>query len=236
VLDQLIERGSHALDRGELAAALLDFRKVLEERPHFADVRNRAGLCLALLGDLEAALKEFGEALTVNPTYREAEVHRAIVLNELGRYEEARAGFARVRQLDANDERTLPGSVGDRIANAHAELADLYREAGDHTKAGEEYRRALAIRPTFLDIRTRLGRTYMALSDLPAAREELEAILARNPHLTGARLQLGLVLRRMGETEAAVREWVRCATEDPDDLRGRAYLASVGVAGAEIGT
>lgn len=228
MFDRLIERGSHALERGELAAALLDLRKVLEERPNFADVRNRVGLCLALLGDLESALDEFDQALGVNPSYREAELHRAIVLNELGRYEEARAAFERVRELDAADTRVLPGRVGDRIANAHAELGDLYRAAGNAKMAGEEYKRALAIRPTFVDIRARLGETYLALRELPAAREELEAILARNPQLTGARLQLGVVLRRMGDTEGAVREWTRCASEDPDDLRARAYLASVG--------
>ncbi len=235
VLDELIVRGSHALDRGELAAALLDLRKVLEERPNFADVRNRVGLCLALLGDLDAALEEFGLALDVNPNYREAALHRAIVLNELGRYEEARDAFAQVQTLDDSDTRDLPGSIGDRIANAHRDLGDLYRAAGNVEKAGEEYRRALSIRPTFVDIRTRLGEAYLALRDLPAAREELEAILSRNPQLTGARLQLGVVLRRMGDTGGAVREWTQCAAEDPDDLRGKAYLATVGsMAGGEV--
>jgi len=200
----------------------------LEEHPDFADVRNGAGLCLALLGDLEEALAEFDAALRINDEYGEALVHRAVVLSELGRYEEARAAFERVRELEGRDERAMPGEVGDRIANLHAELGDLYRAAGEQERAGEEYRRALHLRPSFVDIRSRLGEVYMEQSDLPQAREELEAILTRNPDLTGARLHLGVVLRRLGHVEEAVSQWRRCAQEDPHDLRARAYLASVG--------
>ena len=234
LIKQWIARANGAFDRGEFVAALLDYRRVLAEHPEFADVRNGAGLCHALLGDLEEALAEFDEALRINPEYEEALLHRAVVLNELGRYEEAREAFDRVRALDRSEQPGVPGGVGDRIANLHAELGDLYRAAGDPERAGEEYRRALHLRPSFVDVRARLGEVYLSQHDLPRAREELEAILNRNPRLTGARVQLGVVLRRLGLVEEAVAEWKHCAEEDPRDLRARAYLASVGLdAGAE---
>ncbi len=228
LIEHWISRANSAFDRGELVAALMDYRRVLREHPDFADVRNGAGLCLALLGDLAEALAEFDAALEINAEYREALLHRAVVLSELGRYEEARAAFNRLREIDESDRRHVPGEVGDRIANLHAELGDLYRVAGDADRAGEVYRRALTLRPTFLDIRSRLGEVYLEQEELPRAREELEAILTRNPDLTGARLHLGVVLNRLGLVDEATREWRRCAEEDPRDLRASAYLASVG--------
>ncbi|HIF08316.1 MAG TPA: tetratricopeptide repeat protein, partial [Gemmatimonadetes bacterium] len=57
---------------------------MLEDHPNFADVRNRAGLCLAMMGDPESALEEFDAALEINDEYAEAHLNRAIVLNDLG--------------------------------------------------------------------------------------------------------------------------------------------------------
>ena len=52
-------------------------------------MHNKAGLCLAMMGEMERALAEFDEALKLNDTYAEAHLNRAIVLNDLGRFEEA---------------------------------------------------------------------------------------------------------------------------------------------------
>ena len=60
------------------------------------------------------------------------------------------------------------------------------------------------------------------------AHEQLQMILEKNPHFTSARLRLGVVLHRQGDEAAARAEWERCVEDDPRDMRGKAYLASVG--------
>ena len=52
---QRIERGVSAWERADYQAALNDFQTVLADDPAFPDVHNKAGLCLAMLGDPEAA-------------------------------------------------------------------------------------------------------------------------------------------------------------------------------------
>ncbi len=52
---------------------------------------------------------------------------------------------------------------------------------------------------------------------------------AIRPGFVGARVRLGVVYQRSGDVEGAIREWTRCAADDPKDMRPRAYLASVGV-------
>ncbi len=226
-VSQRIERGVASWERADYRSALGDFREVLRENPGFPDVHNKAGLCLAMLGDLEGALKEFDEALRISETYAEAHLNRAIVLQELGRFEEARRHLQRADELDHRDSEEFPSDVGHKIAIAHAKLGDLYLVSDHPEEAAEQYRKALEVRARFLDIRSKYAEALLQLGRLEEAREQLEMILEKNPRFTGARLKLGVVLHRLGDVEGARREWLRCEEEDPRDMRVRAYLASL---------
>jgi len=224
---QKIQRGVSAWERDDYAAALSDFRAVLEDHPEFPDVRNKAGLCLAMMGELEQALEELDEALRVAPDYAEAHLNRAIVLNTMGRFDDAREAFARASELDRRDSGRILSDIGNRIAVTHAKLGDLYMMAERFDEAARQFEQALDVRPRFLDIRTKLAEALIELDELDRARQELDEILEKNPKFTGARMRLGVVLKRQGDEAGAVREWERCVEEDPRDIRVRAYLASV---------
>lgn len=225
----VVARGVTAWERDEFESALGTFREVLAEHPYFADVHNKAGLCLAMLNRPDEALEHFDAALKLNPAYAEAHLNRGIVLNELGRHDEAKAALTRASELDTRDSRAFPSDVGNRIAVTHAQLGDLYLVANHPQEAARHYEEALGVRPRFMDIRSKFAEALIELGDLERAREELETVLEARPGFTGARIRLGLVYHRLGDNQAAVREWMRCAQDDPDDMRPRAYLASVGV-------
>lgn len=224
-----MNRGVSAWERDDFESALDIFEDVLTDHPYFADVHNKVGLCLAMLGRPAEALRHFDEALEQNPTYAEAHLNRGIVLNELGRHEEAQVAFSRAGEIDTRDSRAFPSDVGNRIAVTHAQLGDLYLVANHPREAARHYEAALAVRPRFMDIRSKFAEALIELGELAKAREELEAILAVRPAFVGARVRLGVVLHRVGDDEAAVQEWMRCAVDDPEDMRPRAYLASVGI-------
>ncbi len=233
-LKHVIARAHAAWEGDDYASALADFEGVLARHPDFPDIRNWAGLCRAMLGDPEGALGEFEHALRVNPEYAAAHLNRALVLSELGRLEEAGAAFQRVRELDAGEEGAIPAELGNRIASTHATLGDLYIEADRPEQAVEEYRKALAVRPGFVDIRTRMAQAWVALGQLEEARDALEVVLAERPSFLEARVRLGAVLKALGGREEAIAEWRRCLEIDPTDRRVRAYLASVGVTLEEV--
>ena len=226
-LKQTIQRGISAWEREDYEAALAAFREVLAVNPKFADLHNKCGLCLAMMDDLEGALAEFDAALAINDNYAEAHLNRGIVLNELGRNDEAAEAFARAGKLDTRDG-TIPSDVGNQLAVLHAKLGDLYIVANDPVEAAQQYEAAIRVRPRYLDIRGKLAEALMELGEADRAKEELEHILERNPRMTGARLRLGVLLQRMGDTRRAVEEWRQAALDDPDDMRPRAYLQSVG--------
>jgi tetratricopeptide (TPR) repeat protein len=226
---QLIERGICAWERADYEAALELFQAVLERHPGFADVHNKAGLCLAMLGDPEAALEEFDHALSISDTYAEAHLNRAIVLQGLGHFEEARRHLRKADELDHFDSAEFPSDVGHKIAIAHAKLGDLYLVADHPEEAAEEYKKALAVRTRFLDIRSKYAEALIGMGRWKDAQEQLETILENNPGFTSARLRLGLAFHRQGDQVRARKEWERCVNDDPRDMRAKAYLASLGV-------
>lgn len=224
---KIVARGISAWERDDFESALQTFQSVLEEHPHFADVHNKAGLCLAMLNRLEEALAHFDSALELNSSYAEAHLNRGIVLNDLGRHVEAGEAFEKAGTLDTKDSRVYPSEVGNRIAVTLAQLGDLYLVANRPEDAIKHYQAALEIRPRFMDIRSKFAETLIELGDLDGAKEELEVILDSRPSFVGARVRLGVVLNRLGDDEAAAEEWEQCLEDDPTDMRARAYLASV---------
>jgi tetratricopeptide (TPR) repeat protein len=224
----IVARGISAWERDDFESALETFETVLEDHPHFADVHNKAGLCLAMLGRLEEALAHFEAAVDENASYAEAHLNRGIILNDLGRHEEAAEAFTKAGELDSKDSPVFPSEVGNRIAVTHAQLGDLYLVANHPKRAVTHYQSALEIRPRFMDIRSKFAETLIELGELEQAKEELALILESRPSFVGARVRLGVVLHRLGEDDDAVIEWRRCLEDDPADMRARAYLASVG--------
>jgi tetratricopeptide (TPR) repeat protein len=223
----IVARGVSAWERDDFESALDTFLGVLQEHPYFADVHNKAGLCLAMLGRLDEALAHFESAVQRNPSYAEAHLNRGLVLKDLGRRDEAAEAFGRVQELHGKDTPVFPAEVGNRIAVTHAQLGDLYLVANHPERALAQYRAALDVRPRFMDIRTKYAETLIELGDLEQAKDELTLILESRPSFVGARIRLGVVLHRLGEDALAVLQWEQCLEEDPTDMRARAYLAAV---------
>lgn len=126
--------------------ACQNFHAILKDQPNFADIRNRAGLCLAMMGDPT----EFDVALKVNDCYSEALLNRAIVLNDLGQFDQASECFRRASALDLRDSRAFPSHMGNQLANAHARTSDLYMAADRPEEAATEYAETVEVRPGFL--------------------------------------------------------------------------------------
>jgi tetratricopeptide (TPR) repeat protein len=224
---ELIHRGRQSYDRRDYVAALADFREVLERSPRLADIRHLAGLCLSFLGQPEAALEEFDRALAINEQYVEAHVNRALTLNDLGRFDDAREAFERAGYFEYATAGRFPAAITARLANGHAEVGDLYQEAGAPMEAAVQYRRALEMRPRFHDIRNKLAQALLQLGDLESAVEQLQIALEGNPRYVPARLNLGLALFRLGRHDEAARAWEECRLQEPKNPQARAYLSMI---------
>lgn len=225
-VEQMIARAKEDFARGAYVAALEELHPVAERHPTFADVQNLIGLCLSLLGRSDEALAAFERATGLNPGYVEAHLNRAITLNDVGRIDEARESFQKAAEAD--EEKSGGGrfssAAAARLANMHAELGDTYAAAGAGDEALEEYRKAVGLRPQFLDIRNKLGRTLIDLGRADEGAAELQAILDAKPSFVAARANLGLAHYRAGRLDDAEREWRRCEQQQPENAQVSGYL------------
>lgn len=226
--EQLIARGKECLARNDMVGAIGALREAAAREPRYADVRNLLGVSLSLAGEPEAAVEELTRAVELNPGYVEAHLNRAIVLNELGRFQEAQEAFRRAWESEDRRGLPYPKTAAARLANLHAELGDLYLEAGGRSEAIAQYRAATELRPDFHDLRNKLARALIEVGALREARAELEAVLGEKPEYVEARVNLGLVYYRQGDEEAAAREWRFCLERKPDHSKARAFLKMLG--------
>jgi tetratricopeptide (TPR) repeat protein len=222
---EIRDRARRAFERRDYTSALSDFRELLDAYPNYADIRHMSGLCLSLLGRPEEALDEFDRALSLNDQYVEAHLNRALVLNEIGHYDEAAQAFERAGYYEYAVAGRFPAAITARLAHAHAQVGDLYSEAGAPIEAAAQYRRALELRPRFHDIRNKLAQSLLQTGDVGGAVDHLTVALAGNPRFVPARLNLGLALFRQGDRSGARREWEECRAQDPSNPQVAAYLA-----------
>jgi tetratricopeptide (TPR) repeat protein len=235
-LRELVARGrSHYLG-GEYAEAEACFTEVLRDKAPYPDVYDMLGFIYHQEGRLPEAEEMFREALRINPSYTEAALNLVVTCNDLGKYAEARTIYERAMAISKRAPRELDPFVKGKIANMHAEVGAAYRAVELYDEAVGEYQRALALCPTFADIRTELGRTRREMGDVPGAIQELERVRAESPRFSPGRIHLGLGYYAAGRREDAGNEWRAVLGAEPHNRSVRMYLAMLDAAGEPPGS
>jgi len=213
---------------GEYNKAELHLLAVLKHHQGFADVHNMLGFIRFQRGEPELARRSFEKALEINPRYTEAALNLSVCYNELGRYEDAKQVYGRagsgqgVRQPATVDK--LDGFIRGKIANLHAEVAQAYTAAGLVEPAIREYKHALELAPTFVDIRLRLANALRDGGQLDDALDELLALKDQRPEYVPARVSLGLTYWKQGQLDRAREEWNAALEHDPENPSAKLYL------------
>ncbi|GAB4433345.1 MAG: hypothetical protein OHK0040_03870 [bacterium] len=219
------EKGLEAFSKGDYEEAQKCFERLIASGRNFADVLNKLGFILSMKGEYEKASIYLKKALEINPRYTEAAINLAFVLSELGRYEESLELREKIKGnvYDAKDRNVDPYVLG-KIANMHAEIAERYVELQWYEEAIAEYKKAIHLRPSFVDIRTKLAILEREQGRIDEAIEHLTQCLLENPNYLPAYLQLGLSYYSMGEYELARKQWERVLQKDPENAVAKTYM------------
>lgn len=223
------EKGLEAFAKGDYDEAQKIFEKLVEEGHNFADVLNKLGFIYSMKGEYEKAVSYLKKALEINPRYTEAAINLAFVLSELGRYEESLALRESIKNyvVEKNSHKNVDPFILGKIANMHAEIAERYEELQWFDEAIEEYKKALKLRPTFVDIRTKLAVLEREKGNIEEAIEHLTQCLLENPNYLPSYIQLGLSYYSMGEYDLAKKQWENVLKKDPDNAVAKTYLAMI---------
>ena len=216
----------------EYQKALPHLSKVLEHHDGFADIHNMLGVSLQHLGRIKEARANFERAVEINPAYTEAALNLAVCYNELGRYDEAKTVYERAAAGrgpgPANAVESLDSFVRGKLANLHHDLGLAYEAAGMLTPAIAQFREALGLCPTFVDIRTKLATTLRDAGQLDEAIREFVTVRDAKPSYVSARLHLGVTLWSAARKDEAKVEWKAVLEHEPDNARAHMYLRRAG--------
>ncbi|MBQ1831395.1 MAG: tetratricopeptide repeat protein, partial [Bacteroidales bacterium] len=128
-------------DRKDIAGALADLNRVLDEEPGNALTLYNRALIYAQVGDLRAALDDYDRVLNINPNNVLAYFNRAAVFMELGRYREAMDDYSQAINLYPD------------FAKAYMNRSYAKSQLGQFTSAKQDY-----------DIAQRKVREYQAMT------------------------------------------------------------------------
>ena len=222
-LREALATGRELYRQKEFVRAEPHLAQIAAAKLPYADVHNMLGVVYHDVGQFSKAQSCFEEALRINPAYTEASLNLAVTYNDMGRYAEARDLY-----LGALTSSTRPGGKLDsfvmgKLANMYADIAEVFASSGAFDEAIAEYRRALALRPTFIDLRLKLAQALRDAGRAEDALREFKAILAQNADYLPARLNLGLTLFSVGDATGAVSALDAVLVDHPDHARARIY-------------
>src|ERR1700682_1251324 len=228
---ELVALGKDHFQRGDYALAAGHLEQVVARGAAFADVHHMLGVIYHQLGEFESAQRAFQKSLDINPGYIEAALNLAIVCNDLGQYERAQQVYgdavARARSKAPrapNGDEPLDSYTRGKIANLHAAAADGYLSVRRPNDAASEYRRALSLCPTFVDLRLKLAGALRDAGDADGSLAEFRIAVQHAPAYVPARVALGTALYADGKLDEAVTQWEEVLRMDPTHRSAGMYL------------
>ena len=232
---QLLALGREHYEKREFDKAEHYLRQVVERTDKaYADVYNMLGVIHHDRGRFEEAQGAFEDALAINPNYTEAALNLAVTYNDLGRYDEAKRIYQAALSRGSESPGSLDPFVKGKIANLHGEVAQAYVDAGLHSEAMHELRKAILLCPHFADLRLKLANLYRQQGDLDAARFELDEAIKHKPQYLPARVALGVVLLALGDKKGAIDHWSKALEQDPEHKTAQMYLRMAQAAPSEM--
>jgi tetratricopeptide (TPR) repeat protein len=235
-----VAEGIRSYHDGDLAAALEQFTKAVEQVPNHPDLRCRKATVLGELGRMGEAIDELSVALELNPSYEEARLKRGVARLQLGLFLDAAEDFDRVlKNGPSNDELELLHGIAllkggqAEVAVTHLSTATLsgntairaaYFLAQAHV-ALNRHERAVAVLEAHPSPSNRVlqGKLLIEMGNFAQAAEVLETALDQGERTPAVYLCLAQARFHNGDGATALAH-AKFALSDPSTSDDAAYL------------
>jgi tetratricopeptide (TPR) repeat protein len=201
-------------DRGDIPAALDQYRIALDVRPAYPEAHNNMGNALMQVGRLDEALEHYRTALKLIPTYADARHNIGILSLRAGRPADA--------VINEQEALTLNPNNAEAENNLGTALALLDRVP----ESIPRFERALRIKPDFIDAYNNLGNALMRLGRAPEAIARYEQALRVAPGATETEYLLGNALMQAHRSAEAIAHYQNVVRRKPDHVDAHVNLGN----------
>lgn len=178
--------------RGELDAAIKNYRRASRVKPDYHEAFNNLGYALQLNGDMKAAIESYKKAIDVNSVYVEAYHNLGYALQSTGELKASTECYQKIVEIQ-------PGN-----ADAHNALGAAMQLKGDLEAAVSSYAKAVELNPEYFEALNNMGSALLANGDPDAAIDCCHQAIALKTDYANAYNNLGHALSEKGETGAAI--------------------------------
>jgi arylsulfatase A-like enzyme/Tfp pilus assembly protein PilF len=216
-------------------ASILDTQR--EDAKDFLAVYQRIDKAMTLFSAdhrSELAKKEVLEIAAIRPDLIWAHKQLAGIAMEEGRPAGAVEQYAKIVAMlgDSNDpSKKRSGDSGD-LANAHFGLGLALWQAGNRAEAIAHYRKAVEIKPEFVDAHSNLGIALVGSGQLDEAIGHYRTVLKIEPENVECHNNLGVALASSGQADEAIGHYRKVLEITPNDMEAH-YNLGIALAGRQ---
>lgn len=246
--DALLKRAIDAQQHGDYAAAISDYRKLLELRPTDAEAKVNLGAALSHVGKYDEAIEMYRSALPSLQNKNMVLMNLALAYYKKGDFEHAREQFTVLHDAQPNDVRyaVLLGDSDLHLGKADAALNVLEPlENKFSSNMDFEYVLGSAMIKTGRrrDGVTRLekvgqagpspdaymlaGATLLDLNDYDPARKDLEEAIRLAPTMPGVSTLVGVARDKTGDIKNAETAFRDALKQNSEDFQANLYLGAI---------
>ncbi len=197
------------MEKGDFKAAVTFYEAALERDPENVDLLNELGIAYHELGDVGTALAIYERAIEMEPNFGYPYYNKARLLTCCGRHQEAIANLEKAISLYKGER--------EKLTDVLFELAGVYEDAMDDSKAIEVYGEILLLDLDNLEALTNLGSIHLDNCEYEKAATYFDRIIRLDPQNDNAYLEKGYALGCMGDVETELEYLERCLTINPDN-------------------
>src|SRR3984885_4715358 len=246
--DQLLNRAIEEQQKGDLTAAIRDYRAFLAARPESLIAHVNLGAALAHSGQLDAAIAEYQAALKLDPRQGSIHLDLGLAFSRKSDLADARDQFEEAHGANPSDARVaiLLGDADARTGNAADAVAMLTpmeaANAGnsdfeyvlgealiatDHPRDGAARIEKSAAMSNSAESWMLAGSTLLNLNEFSQARRDLDSAMKADPSLPGLCTMDGTARDKDGDAKAAEPAFRQALQQNPNDFEANLYLGAI---------
>jgi choline-sulfatase len=213
-LDQWIQQGIEAWQRGRQSEAIATYDRIIQRRPSMAIGYRNMALLQWQSGDAQAAIRTLERAFRAGAAEPGMTTQLGSYLAEAGRPADA---IALLEPL-VNEAPADPDAL-----NA---LGIAYARSGNADKSSAIFRRALAENPENVQALENIATLELQRGDVAAAERALLQAISLDPRSARAQNGLGVIAMKTNRRDAAFDHWKRAVELAPQDYDALYNLAT----------